>query len=902
VSAWRTLLHRIGYLSRPRRFDRQLDAELRFHIDSRADELERQGYIRSAAESRAVAEFGSRTRVAEDARAAWQFRWFEDLTADIAYALRSFRRYRAFATTAVGCLALGIGANALIFSLVNAALLQPLPYPEANRIVMVRFTPPRQPDQKLGTNAGGYFFIREHSRVFERMGVLRITGFSVAVGESDSVAREWLQGGWASPGLTDVFKVQPVIGRWFRPDDTEVGVVISHGLWQRLFGGRPDVLGQTLRMDLWRGVVIGVAPEGYQTLTPDVDLWIQQPDQDLARALRSPNRLFNVFGRLRPGVTIEQAQEELRTLERPLGEYLPMNNGWGLDVDSLREAYVGYLRQPVLVLQGAVFLLLLIACANVAGLLLAQALTRQREIGLRAALGSARNRILRQLLTENVLLSCAAGTVGLALAWFGLRTLVSTGLSAYRDLQNVTLDWTVVGFAILISGATALVFGILPALQLSRIDVVTVIRDAGRAATAGPGRSRLRDGFVVIQVALALVLLVGTGLLVRSLLRLNAVDSGINPERLLAVQVPLPRALYANTGGNTPAGGLLVRFDSRFGDLTERMRDRFASVPGVRSVAATTPPPLGGRARRVLFRKMQSLSDDRDPWSSEWYSVTSNYFETVQTPVLQGRTFTRQDAQSSRPVVVINATLGARYFPNENPIGRVLQTDVLDDPPREIVGVVGDVRQDRYQTSPAPQLYVPRVQLPYRMDMQMALEVLVTAFVVRTDVDPAALVSPLRDAVREIDPTLSVSSARTVEEYAAGQLQELSQYATVLGIFGALSVALAVIGILGVMAQAVGHRSNEIAIRLALGAQSSNMLGLLLGHGLKMIAAGIALGLAASFMITPVIRSFLWSVTPTDTVTLTLVVGGLALVALLACYVPARRALKVTPVAALRGE
>ena len=901
MSAWRTLLHRIGYLSRPRRFDRQLDAELRFHIDSRADELERQGYSRSAAEARALAEFGSRTRVAEDARAAWQFRWIEDLIADITYALRAFRRYRAFAATAVGCLALGIGANALIFSLVNAALLRPLPYPEADRIVMVRFTPPHQPDQKLGTNAGGYFFIREHSRVFERMGVLRITGFSVAVGESDSVAREWLQGGWASPGLTDVFKVQPVIGRWFRPDDTQTGVVISHGLWQRLFGGRPDVLGQTIRLDLWRGVVIGVAPEGYQTLTPDVDLWIQQPDQDLARALRSPNRLFNVFGRLRPGVTIEQAQAELRTLEHPLGEYLPMNDGWGLDVDSLREAYVGYLRQPVLVLQGAVFLLLLIACANVAGLLLAQALNRQREIGVRAALGSARDRIVRQLLTEHVLLSCVAGAVGLALAWFGLRTLVNTGLSAYRDLQNVTLDWTVVGFAILISGATALVFGILPALQLSRIDVVTAIRDAGRA-TAGPVRSRLRDGFVVMQVALALVLLVGTGLLVRSLLRLNAVHPGINPDRLLAVQVPLPRALYANTGGNTPAGGLLVRFDSRFSDLTERMRDRFATVPGVRSVAATTPPPLGGRARRVLFRKVRSLSDDRDPWSSEWYAVTSDYFETVQLPVLEGRTFTRHDAQSSRPVVLINATLAARYFPNESPIGQELQTDILDDPPREIVGVVGDVRQDRYQASPAPQIYVPRTQLPYRMDMQMALEVLVSAFVVRADVDPAALVSPLRDAVRDIDPTLSLSSARTVEEYAAGQLQELSQYATVLGIFGVLSVTLAVIGILGVMAQAVGHRANEIAIRLALGAQASNMLALLLGHGLKMIAAGIVLGLAASLMITPVIRSFLWSVTPTDTVTLTLVVSGLALVALLACYVPARRALKVTSVAALRGE
>jgi putative ABC transport system permease protein len=904
MSAWRTLLHRLGYLPRQRRFDRQLDEELQFHIDSRADELEQQGYVRDEARTRAAAEFGSRSRVVEDTRAAWQFRWLEDLFADVTYAVRTFRRHPAFAMTAIGCLALGIGANALIFSLVNAAFLQPLPYPDADRIAMVRFTPPNQPDQKLGTNSGGYFFIREHSRVFQRMGVLRITGFSVAVGDSDDAQREWLQGGWASPGLTDVFGVPPVTGRWFRPDDREMGVVITHGLWQRLFGGRPDVLGQTMRLDAWRAIVIGVTPPGYQTLTQDVDLWIQQPDEDLARALRSPNRLFNIFGRLRPGVTLEQAQADLRALEEPLGNDLPMHQGWGLTVESLREVYVGYLRQPVFVLQGAVFLLLLIACANVAGLLLAQAVARQKELGVRAALGSSRSRILRQLLTENVLLSFGAGALGVALAWVGLRTLVNTELSAYRDLQTVTLDWTVLGFAMLVSLATALIFGILPALQLSRLDVVEVVRDAGRAATPGPARSRLRGAFVVAQVSLALVLLVATGLLTRSLLRLNAVDTGINPERLVALQIPLPRALYRNTLANTSAGGLLVEFDSRFSNVTERLRERFALVPGVQSVAAATPPPLGGRPRRVLFRKdsWRSLADHREPWSAEWYPVSADYFETAQIAVVQGRTFSRQDATATRPVAIINASLAARYWPDENPVGRLLQTDVLDDPPREIVGVVGDVRQDRYQTGPTPQMYVPRTQLPYRMDMQMSLELLVTTFVVRTSADPLAVVPALRAAVHEIDPTISVSSARTVEDYAAGQLQELTQYATVLGLFGAISVTLAIIGILGVMAHTVGQRANEIAIRLALGAESLNVLGLVLRQGLTLIAAGIGVGLVASLMLTPVIRSFLWGVTTTDPLTLVLVVASLTLVALIACYLPARRALKVTPIMALRSE
>jgi putative ABC transport system permease protein len=297
-----------------------------------------------------------------------------------------------------------------------------------------------------------------------------------------------------------------------------------------------------------------------------------------------------------------------------------------------------------------------------------------------------------------------------------------------------------------------------------------------------------------------------------------------------------------------------------------------------------------------------TVADDREPWSAEWYPVTADYLEAVAIPRVRGRAFTRQDAATTRPVAIVSATLATRYWPNENPIGRMLQTDVLDDPPREIVGVVGDVRQDRYQSASVPQMYVPRTQLPYRMDMQMSLELLVTTFVVRASGDPLALVPTLRTAVRDVDATLSVSSVRTVEEYAAAQVQELRQYAAVLGLFGAMSVTLTIIGILGVMAHAVGQRSNEIAIRRALGAQSLNVLGLVLRQGLALIAAGIAVGLLASLIVTPVIRSFLWGVTTTDPLTLALVALALAVVALVACYLPARRALKVAPIAALRSD
>ena len=313
---------------------------------------------------------------------------------------------------------------------------------------------------------------------------------------------------------------------------------------------------------------------------------------------------------------------------------------------------------------------------------------------------------------------------------------------------------------------------------------------------------------------------------------------------------------------------------------------------------------LGGTPRRVLFRKDSwlSVADERDPWSAEWYPVSADHFETLRISVVQGRTFSRLDSGSTRPVAIVSQSFATRYWPAENPVGRLLQTDVLDDPPREIVGVVGDVRQDRFQSGPAPQIYVPRTQFPSRMDMQMALEVLVTTFVVRTTGDPLSVVPALRAAVHEIDPTMSVSSARTVEDYAAGQLRELTQYTAVLGLFGVMSVTLAAIGILGVMAHTVGQRANEIALRLALGAQPLNVLGLVLRHGVALIGAGIAVGLIASLMVTPVIRGFLWGVTTSDPLTLAVMVVTLGVVALLACYLPARRALKVTPIEALRSE
>lgn len=832
------------------------------------------------------------------------FPWLEAFLADLRYASRSFRRNPVFALSALGCLALGIGANILIFSLVNSILVRSLPYPGAENLVMVRFTPPNQPDQKLGTNSGSYFFIREHNRVFQSMGALRITGFSVAT-ESGESGRQWIQGGWTSPGMVETMGVKPMLGRFFAREDTTNNIVISYGLWQRMYGGAPDVLGKKLFLDVVPMTIVGVMPRGYQTMNPDIDLWRLQPDEGLANALRSPNRVFNLFARLKPGVTAERAQQELSALAGPLSEEYDMNRGWGIRVDTLRDAYVGHLRQPLLVFQGAVLMLLLIACANVAGLLLAQANTRHKELAMRAALGSSRMRVVRQLLTESVVLSLAGGILGMALGWAGLRLFTVVAPSVLPGAGEVEVSLPVFAFGVLLSLATGVIFGVLPALQISRPDLMEVLRDSSRSATAGGARQRLRSAFVVIQVALSLVLLIGAGLLTRSLLRLNMIQPGLDPHGLITFQIPYSRTLYHAAGqNNTPTGGLMVEMSPKLNQLTEQVRERLAALPGVESATIATTPPLGGPARRFNFsRPGQNLSEsEKEAWSAEWYPISSGYFHTLRIPVIRGREFTAQDSDTGRPVAIVNAAMAERFFPHEDPLGKQFTSDLLFDQPREIVGIVGDVRQDRYQYAPQAQMYVPRAQLPAKMDMTVSFDILVATFVVRSNSDPAALVPSLRKVAADVDRNQAINNVLTVEQYAAGQLQDLKHYAVLLSVFGGISALLSFVGLLGIMAHAVSQRTNEIGIRVALGATSGSVMGLIARQGMALVAAGMLGGVAASTALTQVIARFLWGVSETDPLTFGVVLAAMALVALLACFFPARRALRIDPMVALRWE
>ena len=908
MPSWKAFVHRVRHFGRGAALDRELEAEIRFHVETRADELERTGLTPAAARSQAVREFGSRAAATEDARAAWQFAWLESLRADVRYALRGLRRSPAFTITAMTCLALGLGATSLIFSVVNAVLLAPLPYPDAERLVVLRFTRPNQPDQVFGTNTGAYFTIREQNHVFESVGAGRLTNnnFNVADDSSVVAGRDRVLAQWLSPDMIRLIGVQPRIGRW--PGDQEsfgrvFGIAISHGLWQRVFGGRADVVGRKLRVNGGVATVVGVMPSGFELLSP-ADFWIRQPDEDLRRANRSPNRIFTLIARLKPGVGLEQAQADMNGVAAAVAaEYPEQHTGWSIRVEPIRDAYVGSLRRPLLVFQGAVLFVLLIASANVAGLQMAQAAVRHRELAMRAALGSSRGRLARQLLTESVLLSLAGGVIGIGLASVGLRVLARFAVGGLARFGAISLDRDVAALTLLVSTATGLVFGVLPAIHISRTDLMEVLRDASRGATAGRARQTLRGAFLVLQVALALVLLVGAGLAINSLFRLSLVKTGFDPHGLLTVQVTSSQP-YSGGSGNTPAGGLLVDVNQRLHVETAQIVERLAALPGVEAAALTVTPPLGPEPRRVGFTRDSGAvaPSEQEAWTAEWYPTGPGYFRTIKAPLLRGREFGREDSDTANPVAVINQTMARQFWPNEDPIGQRIQMNVVFDTPREIVGIVSDVRQNRYQPNTPPQMYFPRVQFPKRMDMAVTLEAMVTTFLVRTDGDPSALVPSIRAAIADVNPTLAVAKIATVEAYGSAQLQDLQQFGMLLSIFGGVAIALAAVGLFGMTAHAVSQRAHEIGIRRALGAGAGAVLGLVLGQGVRLVVLGLAIGTLVAVALTRFIATLLWGVTATDPLTFLAVAAVLAATALAACYLPARRALKIDPLLALRSD
>jgi putative ABC transport system permease protein len=768
---------------------REIDEELRLHVELLAEEFERGGMRREDAGRAARRRFGNTLLIRErgiDVRGPGVL---GDLVRDVEYGFRVLRRNPWFTAVAVLTLAIAIGANTIILGIVNSLLVRALPYPNADRLAVIWSMPPitRSSSDHLRC-----VLLRDNGACPSHRRRPALRGRSRSRKTPMEIGNACRPSG--SRPTCPRLGVQPLLGRWPNADDdfNQSFIVISHGLWQRKLGGTPDVLGKKLLLDLGTATITGVMPPGFELLNPDAEIWIRQPIQGMLP--RSPNRIFTAIGRLKPGVTLQQAQEELNAITPRFSEQVPeVHLGWGLKAESLHDVYVGRIRKPLLILQGAVFFVFVIACANVAGLLMAQGVARRKELAIRSAIGSNRWRIVRQLVVETVLLALGAGLVGLTLAWAGLRVFSRFAPLDFPRLNEINIDAQVFGFALLASLATGIVFGALPSIQVSHLDLVDALCGTSRGASAGGQRQRLRSGFVVLQISLAVVLLIGSGLLLRSLLLVSLAQVGFSPHGLMTLQIPFPRSVYYTAAGNTPAGGLMVEFDSRPSNVTERIRDRLKSVAGVESATVATTPPLGGVPRRVNFVRGDTLTppSEQEAWTAEWYPVAADYFETLNIPLISGRTIGSGDTSFRRPVVVINSTLARRFFPKDDPIGRHIRLDLLDEQPRDIIGIVGDVRQNRYDTAAQPQVYVPHDQLPRRMDLNIARQVLVKTFVVRISGVPP--VAALRAAVREVDPTAAFSSVRTVDEYAVAQLQDLRQYTALLTLFGTISALLCVI-------------------------------------------------------------------------------------------------------------
>ena len=819
---------------------------------------------------------------------------------DVALSWRGLRRRPGFALVAVVSLALGVGANALVFSVVNSVLLKPLDLPDADRLVAVWLTPPNEPEQRFGTNTGVFFAIRDNNTSFEHFGTGRLNETATITVAGDDQPH-WIPSQFFSKDLVSTLGVAPQLGDWPPPDSE--GVAISHDLWQSVFGGSPSVLGTVVDFGGLTADVRAVMPEGFHLMNPDTDIWLYQPDELLTNALRSPNRLFTLIGRLKPGVTIAQAQAEMNNLARIIGNDFPdTHQGWGLRVESLRDAYVGSFRNLLWVFQGAVFFVLLIACSNVGALVMSRAAAGQKELAVRSALGSGRWRLVRQLLTDNLVLSSIGAILGIVLAWAGVNLLVASGVEGLPRLAEVQMDWRVVVFASLVALGASAVFGVLPGLHAAAPNLMAVLREATRGSGDGVGRQRFRAAFVVGQVSLALIILVASGLMLRSFTLINAAGVGFNPDNLTVLELPFPRSYARGTGENTGAGGLLVEFDERFGIDSEAVLARLSALPGVQSVAATATAPLGGPPPRVAFRLADEelLPSELTARSAEWYPVSDAYFETLELPLVRGRVFNIGDRAQTLPVAIINAAMAERFWPGEDPIGQLLQTDVVDAPARTIVGVVRDVRQDRYQRLSQPQIYIPRLQVPLRMDNAVALRFLLTSVVVRGDASVGA--DTLRRAVQGVIPSLPVSKVTTIEAYAADQISDLRRATLLLSTFGAIAVVLALIGIFGVVAHLVRQRAGEIGIRMALGAQRRAVQWLVLKQGLVVILLGLAVGTAGAFVVTRLVGGFLYGVSTLDPTTFVLAPLALTVVTLLACYVPARHASRIAPVIALRND
>ncbi|MFY9555228.1 MAG: ABC transporter permease [Blastocatellia bacterium] len=820
----------------------------------------------------------------------------ENLWQDLRFSLRMLLKNPGFSAVAVLALALGTGANSAIFSVVNAVLLRPLPYANSERLVVVWGKNP-----VIATDAMSvpdFLDYRNHNQVFEQMASFAYDDFIITTADDP----EHVQGTMVSGNYFSVLGINPSQGRVFREDDEQPGadrvIVVSDGLWKRRFGSDPNFVGSTIMLNGAVFTVVGIAPPNFQSPNPADQpvLWVPMsfdggdrfrvPSSVNPEGLNTRRTRFLIgIARLKPGISATKAQADLDTIGRQLAQqYKDTNAGVSANIVPLREHITGNVQLPLVILLVAVGVVLLIACVNVANLLLARAAVRQKEIAIRTALGAGRLRLIRQLLTESVLLSVIGGALGLLLAYGELKLLLALNPPDIPGLSEIGIDGRVLAFTFLVAILTGLIFGLAPALQAANPDLNETLKEGARGSTGGINRQRVRSLLVVSEVALTVLLLICAGLMLRSFYALQKVNPGFNHENTLTMMVNLPAFKY-------PEGAQITAF-------FEQVIKRIEELPGVQSAGAITSLPL---TNTVIIRSRFTVEgrptvDPSEVPRANFRGVSHNYFRTLRIPLLKGRLFTEQDRDSSPPVVIINETMANRYWPGEEPVGKRMTIPSVAPVPREVVGVVADVKHASLDTESGAEMYVPYFQKPYPF----------MSLVVHTASDPMKMTGAVRSEILSVDKNQPAYLVKTMQQVLSESVSQPRLYTVLLSLFAALAAILASVGIYGVISGSVSQRTHEIGIRMALGAQRRDIIKMIVGQGMMLAFAGTLIGIVVAllltFLLTRFIESLLFGVGLRDFATFIGIPFVLAAVAFLSSYIPARRATRIDPMVALRYE
>jgi putative ABC transport system permease protein len=882
----RQLWRRLFSLMRRGRLEREMEEEMRFHFEMQIEQNLEAGMAPEDARYAAQRQFGNQTWLKEASREMWRLNSIETMIQDLRYAARMLRRNPGFTAVAALTLALGIGANTAIFSIVNVVLLKPVPYYDPQRLVWIT-------DAVNGNDSGGagvrsYLNWQAHSKAFEHL-----VGFSGGhIDRTGQDGPQRLSCAWATANLFPALGVAPQLGRAFTPEEDRPGgprvALLSHALWMRSFGGDPSVIGKSLTLGGESRTVIGIMPPGFRFLhngrsLGEADVWLPHA-LDTERELNGDStNMIGVAGRLRPGFSIEQTQAELSLMYSRIWPKLPPGFVLQARVTPLSEMLVGNLRRGVLTLFVAVGFVLLIACANVANLLLGRAGVRQKEMAVRAAIGAGRGRLVRQMLTESFLVSLIGGALGLLLAALGVKALVAGAPDDLAHIRLSSVDGAALGFAFLATLLTGVAAGAIPALQISRVNLNVALKEGARnTAALGRRPGQISPVLVIVELALTLVLLAGAGLMIKSFLRLLSVDPGYDPKNVLTMMIPLNEAKYPQGSPQTEA-------------FYQEALTRVKAIPGVKAVATVLGLPLTGGSWSALFTiEGRPLAPDAPQPSVEVSDVSQDYFRVMGMRLRAGRGFTEHDNENAPRVIIINETMVRRYFSGEDPIGKRILFGLKNPSTQTIIGVAADVKRYGLEAEVHPEVYEPYHQNRQGMGF--------ITLAVRTTGDPLNLAAAVRQQIRAIDADQPIINVMTMEQRVAESVAPRRFQMLLFGGFAAVALILAAVGAYGVISHSVSRRTHEIGVRMALGAESRDVLLIIIRQGMSLALIGVAIGLASALALTRVMSSLLFNVMPTDPAIFAGVSLLLAGVAILAAYLPARRATKVDPMVALRSE